>query len=329
MKTKITLYLVLLIAAYLLTACLISITTNINEDGSGEFGIIYKFTQDDLSQMAGMGMNADTICADMQSQEGSMPENYAFKQEKHGDETWCVASESFDDLATVKAGFSAAGLIVNTLEIDSGKLTFDANFDLSGQNTSGMESMPISFSIYYELTVPGKITNNNADSLNGNTAVWALSLSSATSLHLESNLGTSEEVQPTIVTNETSGGNEAGNEVGTSSGNTTGEESAASGGNAGGEESTASGSNTGGDESVTSGGNTGGEESVTSEGSTGGEESTTTSGITGGNTQESTNGSSIQDSLQKYWWAIAIVLLCCCLIVIVVVVVVFIIIRKR
>lgn len=211
MKTKFSLLITFLMVVFLLTACSISITTKINADGSGELGFTYKFTQDDLTQLGGMGLNADTICTDLQSQGGTMPEDQTFKQEKHGDETWCVASQKFDNLETSKAGLSAAGLTINTLEINADQLTFDAVVDLSGQDTTGMENMPVT--INYELTVPGKITNHNANKLNGNTAVWNLTLSAATNIHLESSLKTPQEAKPTVVNKDTSGGNEVGSDT--------------------------------------------------------------------------------------------------------------------
>jgi hypothetical protein len=186
MKTKFSLIVAFVIFAVLLTACSISITTKVNADGSGELGFAYKFTKDDLSQLGGMGMNADTICTDLQSQgDSSMPSDFTFEQEKHGDETWCVGTKSFDNLDDLKSEISGEGFTVKTMEINGDKFVFDATADMSGTDTGGM---PLSLTINYDLTAPGKIDKgaSDADKYDGNTATWNLALTGSKAMHLES-----------------------------------------------------------------------------------------------------------------------------------------------
>jgi hypothetical protein len=186
MKTKFGLVTVFVIVSMLLTACSISITTKVNADGSGELGFAYKFTKDDLSQLSGMGMSSDTICSDLESQGGSdMPADFAFKQETHGNETWCVGAKTFDNLDDLRNEISGEGFTINTMEISDGTFVFDAVADMSGTDTGGM---PFSITIDYDLTAPGSIDKgkSNADDYSGNTATWNLALTGSKDMHLES-----------------------------------------------------------------------------------------------------------------------------------------------
>ena len=191
MKTKFSLLAVFVIVSMLLTACSISIITKVNADGTGELGFAYKFTKDDLSALSGYGMSGDTICTDMQTQgSGTMPEDFVFKQEKHGDETWCVGAKKFDNLDDLKTEISGEGFTINTMEINDGKFVFDAVADMSSTDTT---EMPLSITINYDLTAPGKIDKVKSDKeakdlvkIDGNTMSWTLSLSKSTSMHLES-----------------------------------------------------------------------------------------------------------------------------------------------
>jgi len=185
MKTKFGLFAAFVILSLVLTACSISITTKVNADGSGELGFAYKFTEDDLSQLGTMGLAADTICTDLQSQGGSMPEDFVFMQEKHGDETWCVGSKEFANLEDLTSEISGEGFTVSKMEISGDQFVFDAVADMSSTDTGGM---PLSITINYDLTAPGKINedNSNADTYDGNTATWNLTLGGSKSMHLES-----------------------------------------------------------------------------------------------------------------------------------------------
>lgn len=184
MKTKFSGLALLVIVSMLLTACSISITTKVNEDGSGTLGFAYKFTKDELSQLGGMGLNEDTICVDMQEQSDTMPMDLTLKQEKHGDEIWCIGEKEFDTLDELKDEMDGDGFTINTLEIANEKFTFDADADMDDTDIG----IPISITINYDLTAPGKIDKDksDADKYDGNTATWNLILGGSKSMHLES-----------------------------------------------------------------------------------------------------------------------------------------------
>ena len=106
-------------------------------------------------------------------------------QEQHGDEIWCVTTKSYATLDELKADNTGEGLTINTLEFQNGKFIFDVVADMS---SSDLGSLPISILVDYALTAPGKIDQaaSNADSYDGNTAIWGLTMGSSTSMHLES-----------------------------------------------------------------------------------------------------------------------------------------------
>ncbi len=186
MSRKPTQAITLICITFLLSACTISLTTKVDADGSGEFGFIYKLTQNDLDQISDMGLNPDTICTDMQSQPDSdMPASFAFTQETHGDETWCVSVQSYTSLEKMKSDFSGEGFTVYTLEIKDDIFTFDAVADTSDIDTGGV---PVSFNMEFILTAPGPITSHDASKIEGNTAAWNLKLNGITKMHLVSGL---------------------------------------------------------------------------------------------------------------------------------------------
>lgn len=189
MKSRFVLFTSLVLAVLLLAGCTISITTKVNADGSGEMGFAYKFTKSDLDSLASFGMKADTICSDMTSQGGSSLDlqGMELKQEKHGDETWCVGTKPFKTLDELKTGDSTSGFTINRLEIKDNKLYFDAVMS-AGSDTQGMESMPFEINIGYEFTAPGKVTKHNGDKIDGNTVTWNIPLTGEKSMQLESDL---------------------------------------------------------------------------------------------------------------------------------------------
>lgn len=184
MKGKFWPLAITLLAALILSACTIDITTIVNPDGSGSLGMTYKLTVDDIKNLEGMGMIGDTICEQMSEGE----EEFIFVREEHGDEIWCIASRPIATLETMKTEMDGEGFTVNTLEIMGNQFTFDANADMSQQE--GAEGFDLAMlQISYSMTAPGKVTNHNGDSITGNTVTWKLPLGESKNLHLESKVG--------------------------------------------------------------------------------------------------------------------------------------------
>src|SRR5512145_2677544 len=187
MKTKFWPVVLILLAALVLSACTIDITTLINPDGSGSLGMTYKLTTNDLESLEGFGMEKDTICEQM----GEESNDLTFTQEEHGEETWCVATQPIATLEEMKSEMGGDGFTINTLEISGNKFTFDAVADMS-QQEGQTEAFDLSIlKISYPMTPPGKVSNHNGNSISGNTVTWELPLGSSKDLHLESKVGSS------------------------------------------------------------------------------------------------------------------------------------------
>jgi hypothetical protein len=185
MKTKFLMITAFVLAALVLSGCTMGILTKINADGSGELGFVYKFTKSELETLSGMGASADTICTDVASSGSGVGGDVELKQEKHGDETWCVGSQPFATLDELRTQLGGEGFALNTLEIVGDKFTFDADIDMSSASTD-MEGIPFDIKIQYELTAPGKVNNHNGDKKDGTTVIWDLSLTEPRNLHVES-----------------------------------------------------------------------------------------------------------------------------------------------
>lgn len=280
-----------LLVSFLLAACSISITTKMNANGSGELGFVYKFTQDDLVQLEGMGLNAETICTDIQDQGDTLSDELSFKQETHDDETWCVAAKPFETLEEFKEDISGEGFTVNVIEISGDDFIFDADINISSEITSGV---PAAFTIYYEFTAPGKITKHNATKVEGITAIWNLVIGTSTNMHLESSMKPDPTETPASTATSTATSTDIPTQTATYTATPT--------------------------ETPTS--------TITlmaapTEFLT----STATSSLIPTQTPSSTT--ILQDTVREYWWAIAIATLCCCLVVLVFVMFVSLVSRKK
>jgi hypothetical protein len=188
MKNKFWPLALLITLSLILSACTINIETKINADGSGEMSTAFIFTKEDKETLASFGTATDNLCSEMQSQDSGMPTDMEFKQEEHGDETWCVASQKFATLDKLREASGGEGITFNTLKIENGKFVYDVTVDMGGGDTG---SMPFPVTINWKLTTPGNVTNHNADKKDGNTLTWNLPIGSAKTLHAESNVGSS------------------------------------------------------------------------------------------------------------------------------------------
>jgi hypothetical protein len=312
MKTKLPLWITLSVAVIALSACTISITTKVNPDGSGEYGMIFKFTKAEVELLTSYGLNSETICSDIQQQGESFPQGYNLEQEQHGDETWCVTGYKFSTLEELKTSFSGEGFTINTLELTDDKFTFDATVKLNSADTG---ELPFPVTMEFLLTAPGPITDHNADKIEGTTAIWELELDKSTYMHLESSakpgptatatstdttapsptLAPTQTATPTATPTETPTSTVTHTPTSTSTSTSTSTPTITPTITATAKES----EKLGGDKTGTKGGSTDGD------------------------------GNSIGDTLREYWWAILTSLLCCCVLVVGIVVAVILVVRKN
>ncbi len=153
MKVKTLSHLVLLaLSLSVLTACH-SFVTEINSNGSGE---VRKEVPASKEQVQA---NPDNFCA-------AADPGFSLTTEKRGDTSWCIYTAAFanlSDLQSVYAGLPGETLTINQLELRDGTLTYDVSLEASQTEE-----------FTWKLTLPGKITSNNADSVEGQTLTWKI-----------------------------------------------------------------------------------------------------------------------------------------------------------
>lgn len=150
----------------LLSACKVNMITEINKDGSGMYIQELGFQGDEAS-MSGYSEGDETFC---EVQNEDMPPNTTTRQEtRNEDELWCVYETPFESLEDLRTIYSDTDTSINTLELESGTLTYDISLDLSGDS-----SAPMGADVVWMVTMPGKIISHNADTVDGNTLTWQM-----------------------------------------------------------------------------------------------------------------------------------------------------------
>ena len=149
-----------------LSACQVNFMTDISKDGSGTYIQEIGFQGDEAS-MGGLSSGGEDFCA---NQNDTLPPGTTTRQEtRNEDETWCVYETPFDSLEDLSAIYGLTDTKINKLSLNDGTLTYDLSLDLSGDSGA-----PMGADIYWKVTLPGNITDNNADEVDGNTLTWKL-----------------------------------------------------------------------------------------------------------------------------------------------------------
>jgi hypothetical protein len=168
MRTKYMKWLFLILAGVgmlLLSACKANFITDIQADGSGSFTEEFGMTQDEMDSYE---ITADDLCSSMT--EGSdIPVGASVNQETRGEETWCVIKIDFASLDDLNTLYNEMEVTVGDLRIVDGQAFYDVTIDLGGESsfTGFLES-------YWIVTMPGSISEHNADEKDGNTLTWSL-----------------------------------------------------------------------------------------------------------------------------------------------------------
>jgi hypothetical protein len=168
-------------AALQLSACRVVVDTNINDNGSGELRSSVVFSEEEKANFEGSPENeGKSVCDNLR--EGS-PADTEFTEEVRGDETFCTTVRSFANLNELRGFYERMGNVtVNELKIELIKLTFEVQLDLTpkGDNKPAANE--------WRLTLPGKIGNNNAESIEGQTLIWKIEPGELATLHAESSV---------------------------------------------------------------------------------------------------------------------------------------------
>jgi len=171
-----------IIAALLLAACNVRVTTDITDSGAGQYGFEMGFTKDDQESLTSLDYTPEKLCQEMQT-DGDLPEGATITTEQRGEVVFCTLNQPFDNLAKLNSLYTDGdGIKVNTLELSGGKLTYDIDLDLQTQDASATGAIDME----WEVTVPGTVGNNNADTVEGNTLHWKLTPGQTRNIHVES-----------------------------------------------------------------------------------------------------------------------------------------------
>jgi hypothetical protein len=161
-------------------------TTTIQSDISGDIKIEAILSPDLVALLNSVSETdyGEEFCSTLES--GLSLFHYTLTTENNG--VQCTAVESFENQKELEnlMGYKGLGVDIQRLEVKDGRLYYSVRI-----NMSEMESSPyFTVEIYWVLALPGKIGENNADTVNGNTLTWDLSGSPGwTSMTAESSIG--------------------------------------------------------------------------------------------------------------------------------------------
>lgn len=163
---KLAPFFLLVLLALLLSACQVNFITDIKSNGSGTYIQEVGFQGDEAS-MAGLSDGGEDFCA---KQNEELPPGTAIRQEtRNEDETWCIYETPFSSLDDLKTIYGTTDTRVNEISIADGKLTYDISLDLSGDS-----SAPMGADIFWIVSMPGNLVENNASEQSDNTLKWKL-----------------------------------------------------------------------------------------------------------------------------------------------------------
>lgn len=166
----------------LLSACQINFMTEIKNDGAGSYTQEIGFQGDEAS-MAGLTEGDESFCT---SQNSELPPGTTIRQEtRNENETWCIYETAFNSLENLRAIYGSTDMLTNDISLVDGTLTYDITLDLSGDSSSA----PAGADIFWNVSMPGKIVENNATDQDGNNLKWKLALGQANNIRAVSNVG--------------------------------------------------------------------------------------------------------------------------------------------
>lgn len=182
MKMKVRTLLLLSAAALLLAACRIVVDTNIRPDGSGELRTSVVFSEQEREDFSQKPENEGKgICDNI---EKDVPTGAKFVEEIRDGETFCVTERPFSNLAELRTSYAGMSQVtVNTLQLEAGRFTLDLDVDLSDKDNGG------ALSNEWQLTLPGAVSSQNADRVEGQTLIWEIAPGEKKNLHAESTGG--------------------------------------------------------------------------------------------------------------------------------------------
>jgi hypothetical protein len=186
-----------LVLALLLGACTFQFNTRVEDDGAGSLRTEIGFDFFDQQGLSGLGLSPEEFCRDMQTGEG-LPVDAPITVEERGSEVWCIVTFPFQDLAELQEIYAnMGGVAVNELTLTDTEFIYDVDLAFTGTEAGDVPLPEIPITFRWQVTLPGAITDHNADEADGNTLSWEMSLGQAVNVHARSDL-TRPPVTPLI-----------------------------------------------------------------------------------------------------------------------------------
>lgn len=183
---KICRTLIFLLMCLVLTSCTMQVSSTIRPDGSNDLRIEMGFSAADKEMMGSMGGSTANVCSEMEG-ESDLPAGTTFTSEERGDETWCIMTINYGSLEELQMMLEEGdGITVNRLEILDGKLYYDLSVDMSTEQFTDGDTFPMAMK--WQVTVPGRVGENNADEVEGKTLTWELPVGEIANIQVESSL---------------------------------------------------------------------------------------------------------------------------------------------
>jgi hypothetical protein len=186
-----------LVLALLLAACTFQFNTRVEEDGAGALRTEIGFDFLDQQGLSGLGLSPEEFCRDLQTGEG-LPVDAPVTVEERGSEVWCIVTFPFQDLAELQEIYAnMGGVVVNELSLTDSEFVYDVDLEFTGTEAGDLELPEVPITFRWQVTLPGAITDHNADEADGNTLSWEMSLGQAVNARARSDL-TREPVTPLL-----------------------------------------------------------------------------------------------------------------------------------
>jgi len=180
--TRISLFFIAIFTLFLLSSCKANMITDIKSDGSGLYTQEIGFTADEINSINSMG-GGTSLCDSTQSDLSSMPANTTKREEKRGDETWCVFEAPFTSLDELRSFYGNSDIVINDISLVDNVYNYDVTLDTGGSDFSSSFGM---INMKWIVKMPGKVTNHNADEVDGSKLTWNLAYGQTIHIYAES-----------------------------------------------------------------------------------------------------------------------------------------------
>lgn len=130
----------LALISLLLAGCKVNIVTTVDPAGKGNLQTEIVFTAEEVQSLTSLsGGSTENICNSLQTPNSLS--GATFTQETRGNETYCITTQPFaslDELTNLYGQMD--GVTINELSLENGRLVYNVDVNLSGDEVGGMFS---------------------------------------------------------------------------------------------------------------------------------------------------------------------------------------------